>query len=89
MPFGSDALNLYPLIASVSKTARLATIEEGMTFSALGSEIIAQLLEQGVTLRSVRRLGNSTILPCSAKAEARLLPSARDIVESILGVTTQ
>ena len=82
-------INLYPLIASVSKTARLVTVEEGTTFSALGAEIITQLLEHGVTLRSVRRLGNGTILPCSAKAEARLLPSARDIVESILGVTTQ
>jgi pyruvate/2-oxoglutarate/acetoin dehydrogenase E1 component len=80
-------INLSPLIASVSNTKLLLTVEEGSTFGALGAEVISQLLEHSVTVGSIRRLGNGTILPCSAKAEARLLPSSQDIVQCILEMT--
>ena len=83
-PSALTPINLSPLIASVSNTRRLLTVEEGSTFGGLGAEVISQLLEQDIALRSIRRLGNGTILPCSAKAEARLLPSSRDIVQCIL-----
>jgi 2-oxoisovalerate dehydrogenase E1 component len=83
-PSALTPVNLSPLIASVSNTKRLLTVEEGSTFGALGAELISQLLEQDIALRCIRRLGNGTILPCSAKAEARLLPSSQDIVQCIL-----
>jgi 2-oxoisovalerate dehydrogenase E1 component len=86
-PSALTPINLSPLIASMSNTKRLLTVEEGSTFGALGAEVVSQLLEHGVTVRSVRRLGNGTILPCSAKAEARLLPSWQDIARCVLEVT--
>jgi pyruvate/2-oxoglutarate/acetoin dehydrogenase E1 component len=88
-PSALTPINLSPLIASVSNTKRLLTVEEGPTFGALGAELISQLLEHGVALQSIRRLGNGTILPCSAKAEARLLPSSQDIVQCILEMTSR
>jgi 2-oxoisovalerate dehydrogenase E1 component len=88
-PSALTPINLSPLIASVSNTERLLTVEEGSTFGALGAELISQLLEHGVALRSIRRLGNGTILPSSAKAEARLLPSSQDIVQCILEMTSK
>jgi 2-oxoisovalerate dehydrogenase E1 component len=87
-PSALTPINLSPLIASVSSTERLLTVEEGSTFAALGAELISQLLEHGVALR-IRRLGNGTILPCSAKAEMRLLPSSQDIVQCILAMTSK
>jgi len=88
-PSALTPINLSPLIDSVSNTKRLLTVEEGSTFGALGAELISQLLEHGVALRSIRRLGNGTILPCSAKAEARLLPSSQDIVQCIFEMTSK
>jgi 2-oxoisovalerate dehydrogenase E1 component len=88
-PSALTPINLSPLIDSVSNTKRLLTVEEGSTFGALGAELISQLLEHGVAVRSIRRLGNGTILPCSAKAEARLLPSSQDIVQCILEMTSK
>jgi len=88
-PSALTPINLSPLIASVSNTKRLLTVEEGSTFGALGAELISQMLEHGIALRSIRRLGNGTILPCSAKAEARLLPSSQDIVQCILEMTSK
>jgi 2-oxoisovalerate dehydrogenase E1 component len=88
-PSALTPINLSALIASVSNTRRLMTVEEGSTFGALGAEIISQLLEHGVALQGIRRLGNGTILPCSAKAEARLLPSSQDIVHCILEMTNR
>jgi len=88
-PSALTPINLSPLTASVSNTKRLLTVEEGSTFGALGAELISQLLEHGIALRSIRRLGNGTILPCSAKAEARLLPSSQDIVQCILEMTSK
>jgi 2-oxoisovalerate dehydrogenase E1 component len=88
-PSALTPINLSPLIASVSNTKRLLTVEEGSTFGALGAELVSQLLEHGIAPRTIRRLGNGTILPCSAKAEARLLPSSQDIVQSILAMTSK
>ena len=88
-PSALTPINLSPLTASVSNTKRLLTVEEGSTFGALGAELISQMLEHGIALRSIRRLGNGTILPCSAKAEARLLPSSQDIVQCILEMTSK
>jgi 2-oxoisovalerate dehydrogenase E1 component len=88
-PTALTPINLSPLLASVSNTKRLLTVEEGSTFGALGAEVISQLLEQDIAVRCIRRLGNGTIVPCSAKAEARLLPSSRDVVQCVLELTSK
>jgi 2-oxoisovalerate dehydrogenase E1 component len=88
-PSALTPINLSPLIDSMSNTKRLLTIEEGTVFGGLGAEVISGLLEHGMVVRSVRRLGNGTILPCSAKAEARLLPSWHDVARSVLEVLSE
>jgi 2-oxoisovalerate dehydrogenase E1 component len=88
-PSALTPINLSPLIASMSNTKRLLTIEEGSVFGGLGAEVISRLLESGAIVGSVRRLGNDTILPCSAKAEANLLPSWRDVARCVLEVIGQ
>jgi 2-oxoisovalerate dehydrogenase E1 component len=88
-PSALTPINLSPLIASMSNTKRLLTIEEGSVFGGLGAEVISRLLESGSIVGAVRRLGNDTILPCSAKAEANLLPSWRDVARCVLEVIGQ
>ncbi|MBL7739741.1 MAG: hypothetical protein JNK14_11010 [Chitinophagaceae bacterium] len=79
-------INIYPLTESVKKTGRLIIVEEGTNFSALGSEMIAALAEEGVQLKKIRRLSNNTIIPCSFKAENRLIPGADSILQTIIDI---
>jgi 2-oxoisovalerate dehydrogenase E1 component len=75
-------LNLVPIVESVRRTGRILVAEEGKTFAAFGSEILAGLLEAGVDCRA-RRIGYDHFIPSSFSAEMRLLPSAEDVRRAI------
>jgi 2-oxoisovalerate dehydrogenase E1 component len=83
-PVSLYPFNIQPLADSVKKTAKLITIEEGASFAALGSEVISQLLLQGIKLERVSQMGNNFIIPSSYTAELKLLPGKEKIINSIL-----
>ena len=83
-PLLISPINIYPIFCSVKETSKLLTIEEGSSFSGLGSEIIAQLSVEGVKFERVRQFGNENVLPSSFPAEISLLPNRVSIAEEIL-----
>lgn len=76
-------LNITSIIDSVRITKNLIIVEEGVIFSAFGSEICAVILEQNIKINYVKRLGNNNIIPCSSDAEKDLVPNANKIFETI------
>jgi 2-oxoisovalerate dehydrogenase E1 component len=78
--------NPIPIFESVRKSKRLIIVEEGNGFSALGSEIVAQICEEGISLKTVKRISYDSIVPASFSRETELLPSALSILEKIIEV---
>ena len=79
-------LNILPILQSVQRTRRLVVAEEGKSFAAWGSEVLAQLISSGATLNSVVRLGNDELIPSNFAAEKAILPSTDDIVKAAIQV---
>lgn len=77
--------NLQPLLASVSQTGRLLTVEEGGLTLGWGAEVVAQTAALlGHQLLSARRLAAIDIpIPASGPLEAAALPGLQDIVETV------
>jgi 2-oxoisovalerate dehydrogenase E1 component len=76
-------LDLTPIRDSVSVTGRVVVLEEGKTFAAWGSEVLAALVEGG-TKCTARRIGYDHFIPSSFTAETRLLPQAADVKKVII-----
>ena len=79
-------LDISPIAQSVKKTGRVLIAEEGASFAALGSEIIARLAELSVPIKKTARLGNNSIIPCSLIAENNLLPNPQTILQGIKAI---
>jgi 2-oxoisovalerate dehydrogenase E1 component len=84
-------LQLYPLkpgpvIESVSRSHRLLVIEEGLSFAALGAELIAQLHERapGIIRCSKRLAPPEHPIPSCAILENSLLPNVQSIITAIV-----
>ncbi len=83
-----DLRSLRPLdtetvVASVQKTNRLVTCEEGWGFSGIGSEVAARIMEQAFDWLDapVKRVyGVDVPMPYAANLEALALPQASNIV---------
>ena len=71
-----------PLLASLRKTGRLLTVEEGSLTSGWGAEVAAQCAEAiGPALRQTRRLGGRDFpIPASVTLEEAILPGVDDIL---------
>lgn len=82
-------LNIDPLTQSVDKTRKLLTVEEGPTFSALGSEVVSQLNATVAKKIIVKRLGCDTYLPTVKHVELEILPSVSQIIKALLELHTQ
>lgn len=76
-------LNVNPIIKSVEKSGKVLIVEEGPNFAALGSEILAAMMENGVRVVKAARMGNNGIIPCSLPAENNLLPNKETIIKKI------
>ncbi len=77
------------IVASVQKTNRIVTVEEGWPFAGIGGEIAAQMMEHAFDWLDapVKRVtGKDVPLPYAANLERLALPQAEDIVAAAKAV---
>jgi pyruvate dehydrogenase E1 component subunit beta len=73
------------IAASVHKTNRLVTVEEGWPFAGIGAEVAMQVIEQAfdwLDAPPVRVCGKDVPMPYAANLEKLALPSVAEIVEA-------
>jgi pyruvate dehydrogenase E1 component beta subunit len=73
------------IIASVKKTGRCVTIEEGWPQSGVGAEIMARIMEQAFDYLDapvVRITGRDVPMPYAANLEKLALPNVADVVSA-------
>jgi pyruvate dehydrogenase E1 component beta subunit len=83
-PMDSDTI-----IASVKKTGRLVTVEEGWKQSGVGAEIAARVMEEAFDYLDApvaRVTGKDVPMPYAANLEKLALPSVAEIVEAAKAV---
>ena len=79
-------LDSETIIASVRKTSRLVTCEEGFPFAGLGSEIAMQVMEQAfdwLDAPIARVTGKDVPMPYAANLEKLALPQLDDIFATV------
>jgi pyruvate dehydrogenase E1 component subunit beta len=77
------------LVASVKKTGRAVTVEEGWAQSGVGAEIAARLMEQAFDYLDApvaRVSGKDVPMPYAANLEKLALPSVSEVVEAVKAV---
>jgi pyruvate dehydrogenase E1 component beta subunit len=82
-------LDIDAVIASVKKTHRCLTVEEGWPIGSVGSEISAQLMEKAfdwLDAPVMRITGKDVPMPYAANLEKLALPSAEEIVDAAKAV---
>ncbi|MFO1083885.1 MAG: pyruvate dehydrogenase complex E1 component subunit beta [Reyranellaceae bacterium] len=82
-------LDTETIVASVKKTNRLVSVEEGWPFAGIGSELAAQMMEQAFDWLDapVKRVhGLDVPLPYAANLERMALPQLDNIVEAARAV---
>ena len=83
-PFDTDTI-----VASIKKTNRLVSVEEGWPFAGIGSELAAQMMEHAFDWLDapVKRVAGLDIpLPYAANLEKMALPQPDNIVEAARAV---
>jgi pyruvate dehydrogenase E1 component beta subunit len=83
-------LDTEAIIASVRKTNRIVTVEEGWPFAGIGAEIAMQVNEHAfdwLDAPPVRVTGKDVPMPYAANLEKLALPSPAEIVEAVRRVT--
>jgi pyruvate dehydrogenase E1 component beta subunit len=83
-PMDSDTI-----IASVKKTGRLVTVEEGWKQSGVGAEIAARMMEEAFDYLDapvMRVTGKDVPMPYAANLEKLALPSVAQVVEAAKAV---
>jgi pyruvate dehydrogenase E1 component beta subunit len=78
------------IVASVQKTGRAVTVEEGWAQSGVGAEIAARIMEQAFDYLDapvVRVTGKEVPMPYAANLEKLALPSVADVVEAVKAVS--
>jgi pyruvate dehydrogenase E1 component beta subunit len=83
-------LDMETILASVKKTNRIVSVEEGWPFAGIGSEIAAQVMEQAfdwLDAPVARVCGKDVPLPYAANLERLALPQIADVVAAAKAVT--
>jgi pyruvate dehydrogenase E1 component beta subunit len=83
-------LDVDSIIASVKKTNRVVSLEEGWSFAGIGSEIAALVMEQAFDYLDapVRRVtGKDVPLPYAANLERLALPQIDDVIAAAKAVS--
>jgi len=83
-PMDSDTI-----IASVKKTGRIVTVEEGWKQSGVGAEIAARVMEQAFDYLDApveRVCGKDVPMPYAANLEKLALPSVAEVIEAAKAV---
>ena len=79
-------LDIDTVVASVKKTNRLVTIEEGWPFAGIGAEVVMQVIEGAfdwLDAPPVRVHGKDVPLPYAANLEKLALPQPSWVVEAV------
>jgi len=83
-------LDVDTIIASVKKTNRVVSVEEGWAFSGIGSEIAALVMEQAFDYLDApvaRVAGKDVPLPYAANLEHLALPQIDDVIAAAKAVS--
>ena len=83
-------LDIETVIASVKKTGRCVTVEEGWPQGSIGSEISARLMEQAFDYLDApvtRVTGKDVPMPYAANLEKLALPHVDEVVAAVNAVT--
>jgi pyruvate dehydrogenase E1 component beta subunit len=83
-------LDTETIVASVKKTGRAVTVEEGWQQSGVGAEIAARIMEQAFDYLDapVTRVSAKDVpMPYAANLEKLALPSVAEVVEAVKAVT--
>ena len=83
-------MDVDTIIASVRKTGRCITVEEGWPQSGIGSEISAQVMEKAFDFLDapvIRITGNDGPMPYAANLEKLALPNVAEVVAAARAVT--
>jgi len=78
------------VLASLARTNRLVTVEEGWAACGIGAEIAAQVMEKGFDLLDapvIRVAGADVPMPYAANLEKLALPQPADIVKAAKSVS--
>jgi pyruvate dehydrogenase E1 component beta subunit len=73
------------IVASVQKTGRAVTVEEGWQQSGVGAEIAARIMEHAFDYLDapvVRVSGKEVPMPYAANLEKLALPSVAEVIEA-------
>jgi pyruvate dehydrogenase E1 component beta subunit len=82
-------MDIDTIIASVKKTGRLVTVEEGWRQSGVGAEIAAEVMQQAfdwLDAPVMRVTGKDVPMPYAANLEKLALPSVAEVVEAAKSV---
>ena len=85
-------LDMETIIASVQKTNRFVSCEEGFPFAGIGAELSAQVMEAAfdwLDAPPVRVAGADVPMPYAANLEALALPQVKTIITAVHEVTYQ
>ena len=85
-------LDMETIIASVQKTNRFVSCEEGFPFAGIGAELSAQVLEKAfdwLDAPPVRVAGADVPMPYAANLESLALPQVETIITAVHEVTYQ
>jgi pyruvate dehydrogenase E1 component beta subunit len=82
-------MDIETIVASVKKTGRLVTVEEGWPQSGVGAEIAARVMSEAFDYLDApvtRVTGKDVPMPYAANLEKLALPSVADVVEAAKAV---
>ncbi|MFG1402240.1 pyruvate dehydrogenase complex E1 component subunit beta [Xanthobacter sediminis] len=83
-------MDVETIVASVKKTGRCVTVEEGWPQSGIGAEIAAQLMDKAFDYLDapvLRVTGKDVPMPYAANLEKLALPSVAEVIEAVRAVT--
>lgn len=79
-------IDIETVAASVKKTGRLVSVEEGNVSGGIGAEVVSRIAERCLEYLDGRiiRVGKPDVpIPASIAAETRILPGADDIIRAV------
>ncbi len=85
----SESVVAVCVAESVRNTGRLLVVEEGATFAAWGSAMIARVVELSQNCFKLKQLGNNSVIPAARKAESDVLISKGGIVEAVIDLVNE
>ncbi|MGJ8528286.1 pyruvate dehydrogenase complex E1 component subunit beta [Maritalea sp.] len=83
-------LDMPTVIASVKKTGRCVTVEEGWPQGSIGSEISARIMEEAFDYLDApvtRITGKDVPMPYAANLEKLALPNVQEVIDAVNSVT--